>query len=76
MLLPNLLPNRRGAQHPNTYAQPEGTSSGELAQGLKEGGKQALNLTDPGLHRRRPTEGMLFLLSDRKEEGIRLDDWG
>ena len=49
--LPNHLPNRRRAQHPNTYAPPEGTSLGEPAQGLKEGGKQAHDLTEPGLHR-------------------------
>ena len=48
--LPNFLSNRSWAQHPNTYAQPEGISLGEPTQGLKEGGKQALNLTDPGLH--------------------------
>ena len=49
--LPNHLPNRRRAQQPNTYAPPEGTSLGEPAQGLKEGGKQAHDLTEPGLHR-------------------------
>ena len=49
--LPDHLPNRRRAQQPNTYAPPEGTSLGEPAQGLKEGGKQAHDLTEPGLHR-------------------------
>ena len=49
--LPNLFPNRGGAQHPNNYAQPEGASLGQPAQGFKEEGKQALGLTDSGLHR-------------------------
>ena len=47
--LPNILPNRRRVQHPNTYAPPESTSMGVPAQGLKEEGKLAHDVTVPVL---------------------------